>query len=494
MPSSRQPWIVLKFGGSSVSTPQRWRRIARIVQARLARGERPLLVCSALGGVTNRLEALATRPPAAERAALLDALTAQHRALGDALGIDAGALLAADFAHMADLAADPTLVEPPQRAELLALGERMSTRLGAAWLTAVGLPTAWVDARALLVAEEAPEGSSAASRYLAGTCAAGPDPMVEARLADHDQRVIITQGFTARDDQGQTVLLGRGGSDTSGAYLASRVSARRLEIWSDVPGLFTAHPKRHPLARLVRRLSYTEAEALAGLGARALHPRCLRPLRECGIPLRLGWTERPDIEGTLISGEPEGTGIKAITARTKLHLVSMRRDPQWQPVGFMARVAACFRAHGLSMDLISSSPGDIRVTLDPSAFPGVRDELPRLIEDLEAFCEPTIAWDVASVSLVGREVFGDVSRRAGDLLAEGPEVRMATHAPDDTHMTLVVDAAEAEAIERYLHVRLLRGLPDDDSLFGPTWRALCATDPESDGGDGAPGGGFHAAG
>lgn len=471
------PWVVLKFGGSSVSTARRWRCIARVVSDRLAAGERPLVVCSALKGVTNRLERLAEAPPADERGRLVEALRAQHRALGRDLGVDADRLLGTDFEQLERLAADPAVVEPAERAALLALGERMSTRLGSAYLGDNELPTAWVDARSLLKAEPPPEGSSAASRCLAGTCAAGPDPLVGRRLVERGRPVVITQGFTARDDAGHTVLLGRGGSDTSAAYLATRLSARRLEIWSDVPGLFTAHPGRYPLARLVHRLSYPEAASLAALGARALHPRCLRPLRACGIPLHLGWTDRPEVPGTIVDGEVVGEGIKSVTARRNLHLISMRRDPRWQPVGFMAQVSACFRRHGLSMDLISSSPGEIRATVDPSAFPGARDEVPVLLRDLERFCTPTVNWDVASVSLVGRAVFADMVRRAGSLLTEGPDVLLATHTPDDISLSLVVDAEHADGIERFLHAHLLRG-SDDAPHLGPTWRALTAAEGE----------------
>lgn len=460
--------VVLKFGGSSVSTAARWASIGRIASARLSAGERPILVCSAVRGVTDALDALSREADAGARAQRLRDIVDRHTTLADALRLDGRVVLAAELAELESISSRGPL-DPAAKARLLAIGERMSTRLGAAWLNACGLATAWIDARAILLAEPAPDGGSPVNHYLAATCAAGPDPTIRAHLGG--ERVVVTQGFTARDAAGDTVLLGRGGSDTSAAYIASRVGARRLEIWSDVPGLFTAHPGRYPFARLIRRMSYAEAEALAALGARALHPRSLRPLRTFGIPLHLGWTERPEVDGTVIGEQTDGDGIKSVTSRANLHLISMRRDPRWQPVGFMAQVAECFHRLGLSMDLISSSPGDIRVTVDPTAFPSIGADMQALLGALSAICEPHVRSDVASVSLVGRRVLSDVSRTLGDLLSNTPDVLMATHAPDDSSMTLVVEADRARALERALHIGILQSMAHRQAS-GPTWRTL----------------------
>ncbi len=100
---------------------------------------------------------------------------------------------------------------------------------------------------------------------------------------------------------GDTVLLGRGGSDTSGAYLAAKLAAERLEIWTDVPGMFSANPRSTPTARLLRALHYDEAQEIASNGAKVLHPRCLLPVRQYRIPLHVHATQSPDLEGTVVS-------------------------------------------------------------------------------------------------------------------------------------------------------------------------------------------------
>src|SRR5690606_3375787 len=105
------------------------------------------------------------------------------------------------------------------------------------------------------------------------------------------------QGFIARDRRGDTVLLGRGGSDTSAAYFAAKLRAARCETYTDVPGMFTANPREVPTARLLRRLDYDEAQEIASMGAKVLHPRCIAPCKHAGIPLSIHTTERPELEG-----------------------------------------------------------------------------------------------------------------------------------------------------------------------------------------------------
>ena len=150
--------------------------------------------------------------------------------------------------------------------------------------------------------------------------------------------VVLSQGFIARNAQGETVLLGRGGSDTSGAYLAGKLEARRLEIWTDAPGFFSADPKAVPSARLIKTLHYREAQEIASAGGGILHPRSISPVRASGIPLFLKCTTHPEWEGSVISNaqgddEPQ---LKAISHRSGITLVSMESMEMWHQVGFLA--------------------------------------------------------------------------------------------------------------------------------------------------------------
>src|SRR5690606_33792927 len=137
--------------------------------------------------------------------------------------------------------------------------------------------------------------------------------------------VFITQGFIARNEGGETVLLGRGGSDTSAGCFGARLKAERVEIWTDVPGMFSANPRMVPDARLLARLGYEEAQEIATTGAKVLHPRALGPLRRAGVPLLIKDTNRPQLAGTEIRPAPVDAApcVKAISMRKGVTLVSM---------------------------------------------------------------------------------------------------------------------------------------------------------------------------
>ena len=132
----------------------------------------------------------------------------------------------------------------------MAYGELMATQLGAHWLQSQSVLVSWVDARTALTAERRDLETDTAA-VLSATCAYAPDAQLQTDFAALAP-VIVSQGFIAKDSAGRTVLLGRGGSDTSGAYFAAKLQACRLEIWTDVPGMFSANPRAVADARLLQ--------------------------------------------------------------------------------------------------------------------------------------------------------------------------------------------------------------------------------------------------
>ncbi|MDP2316808.1 MAG: bifunctional aspartate kinase/diaminopimelate decarboxylase [Pseudomonadota bacterium] len=521
---SASPWVVLKFGGTSVASAARWATIADIARARLAEGLRPLVVCSALSKVTDLLGEALTAALDGAHDPVLDRVDALHAALAAELGVEALHRGTLDEVRRILLGASLTReVTPRQRARVLASGELMSTRLGAAWLARVlapdrasggtsgGTPGGTYGRASERASDHASEAPAAgfldardclrvldraepeATRFLSATCATDADPALQATLAARPEAVLVTQGFIARTARGDTVLLGRGGSDTSASLFAAALTAARCEIWTDVPGMFTANPREVPQARLLRHLDYDEAQEIASTGAKVLHPRCIDPVRRHGIPLWIRSTPQPDVPGTVIEALP-GTGprVKALSARTGQVLLSIDTLRMWQQVGFLADVFAVFRTHGVSVDLVSTSESNVTVSIDPAANALGPDAIDALVADLGRLAGnradgpaaqggPATAPEgpaaraigpCASVSLVGSGI-RTLLHRLGPALAlfQEERIHLVSQAASDLNLTFVVDEEQAPRLVRELHALLFEAA-EADSTFGPSWREV----------------------
>jgi diaminopimelate decarboxylase/aspartate kinase len=478
--ASDSPWVVLKFGGTSVSSVANWRNITRVLRARLDQGLRPVVVHSALSGITDRLEALLTAAMAGEHAHLLEQIEQRHRDLAAQLGVATGADLERHFTELRQIAAGIALVGEVSdrvRARLMAMGELMATLLGAQFLRAQGLDVTWVDARTVLRSDPRRSGSMRAG-ILSATCIFDPDPDLQRRFASSGQ-VIVTQGFIASDGAGNTVLLGRGGSDTSGAYFAAKLQARRLEIWTDVPGMFSANPHAIPTARLLKALHYDEAQEIASQGAKVLHPRCILPVRQYGIPLYIYATQTPELEGTVISGAPgEGAAqVKAIAIKKGITLISMESPGMWHEVGFLADAFKVFKDHGISVDLVSTSETNVTVSLDPGANTLDPHHVQALLADLGRLCRVQLIGPCASLSLVGRNIRA-ILHRLGEALElfEEQKIYLVSQAANDLNFTFVIDEDQGERLVHQLHDLLIRAAAND-KVMGPTWEQLYAPAP-----------------
>ena len=475
--NSPAPLVVLKFGGTSVSSAQRWATISRIVRQRVGAGERVLLVQSTIRGVTDRLQALPDQAIAGESGKVQASLTEirqLHESLARELRLTDVPGLEGDLSALEALAgsvlADPR-VTPAIRAELLAFGERISSRIGAAVLMQAGLKTDWLDARDLLTS--VPSGDDQPRRWLSAECSSDLEPDL-IRNITHKTQVFVTQGFTGSHQNGDTVVFGRGGSDTAAAYLAGKLGAERLEIWSDVPGMFTADPRLVPGARLLRTLDYREAQEIATTGSAVLHPRCIPALRDRGIPIHLRSTLHPDVDGTVITsaGGAGPAQVKAISRKLDVVLISMSTVGMWQEVGFLARVFGVMAHAGLSIDLVSTSETNVTVSLDTQANLLDEGTLDRVVEELSAWAKIRVIRPCAAVSLVGSRIRGLLHRLGPALqVFEEHQIRLVTQAASDLNLTVVVDEPQAERLVRQLHALLVPETADP-KVFGPRWQEI----------------------
>jgi len=473
------PWVVVKFGGTSVSTRARWDSIARIAEAHRARGRRVLIVVSALSGITDQLKAITEAHAVDARCReILAGIAARHDALYADMQLPLRNALDGWLARLAQLVADPRRAQAPYawQAEVLACGELLSSTLGALHLNASGLVTRWLDAREHLVAMALPNQTDWA-RWLSASVPTQRDPALSSALAARGD-VFISQGFIARDADGATAILGRGGSDTSAAYFGVLLGAEVVEIWTDVPGMFSANPRQVPEARLLSSLDYAEAQEIATTGAKVLHPRCIHPLREARVPLVIKDTHRPQLPGTSIAWSTAQTApsVKAISSRKGITLVSMESISMWQQVGFLADVFDAFRRHGLSVDLIGSAETNVTVSLDPSDNLLTSDVLSRLCADLEPFCRVKVIAPCAAITLVGRGMRAMLHRLSAVLAEFGAlDVHLISQSSNNLNLTFVVDEALVDALVPRLHALLIRAgamRVEDAQVFGPSWREI----------------------
>lgn len=455
-----ESWVVVKFGGTSVSSLACWKNIVKVVEGHRASGARVLVVCSAPATISDTLDAILEQAKQGDYAKALAAIELCYRELADDLGLDANALLQDYFDGLAKLLEGISLVGemgPRVQAKVMSYGEIMLTTLGAAYLAQQALEVAWQDARDLLTVLPDPQASMS-SRYLSVRC----DGSINLALMDQLQKqaapVLVTQGFIAKNAEGETVLLGRGGSDTSAAYLAANLNARQCEIWTDVPGIYTANPRHIPEARLLKALDYDEAQEIASMGGSVLHPNCIPPLKEQSIPLYVKYTKQPERKGTLISAEGDVlcSQIKSILTKSHIRLISIETVYMWQQSGFLANIFACFKQHGVSIDLVSTSESNVTVSLDANTQARDRKTMSALLEDLNQFAKAKVIDGCASVSLVGHNIRA-ILHQLGDVFSvfKSQQIHLLSQAANDLNLTFVVDEDQAQRTAQKLHTLLI---------------------------------------
>lgn len=307
-------WRVLKFGGSSVGSPEALLAACAIVRRAVAES-RVLVVVSALSGVTSgiarQLDAAVARDPSwrdgfralrERHRGELSAVARGRSAVPGADALDRGLERLRDLLRAVELLGEAS---PRTRAWVMAGGERLAAPIFAAALATGGDAAEALDGTEALVAQGPYDEAFpdvAASR-----------PKLMARLVSLGEAVPVVTGFFGGDAAGDVRLFGRGGSDTSATAIGAAISAERVEIWTDVDGVATADPRLEPAAELLPRLSYDDAERLARDGAKVLHWKAVAPARAAGVPILVRNTFRPEAPGTWIG--PEAAGISRGTSR-----------------------------------------------------------------------------------------------------------------------------------------------------------------------------------
>jgi diaminopimelate decarboxylase/aspartate kinase len=469
-----ETWSVLKFGGTSVAARPQWETIASLARARQADGGRVVLVCSAVAGMTNRLAALAENPGSVSDVA---EILARHRDLSEELEVDSRHWLPQAETMLRErlgrLVREPG---PESTASLVAMGEWLSTRIGVYFLQQ-NLDAAWVDVCEAL--EVVPDANlSPARRWLSATCKPGPDQALAQRWSALSP-VLLTQGFIARVPGGGTALLGRGGSDTSAALLAGRLSARSLEIWTDVPGLFSADPRILSNARLLREVDFAEAQEMAASGAHVVHARSIRAAAETQTPMVIRDINRRRNPGTRIGGNlSDGFGAKTITCQQNMVVLLLQNLDARHEVGFLAQVFDVFRQRGISVDLVTTSETTTTIAVNRDTNHLGTEGLLELESELSQSCRVKVFDSCVCVNLVGRGIRKALARIQKTLAVfEQQPLLMLSHSANDLCLSMLVRAGDHEALLQNAHQALIPDIEEEENpMFGDSWAHIVKQD------------------
>jgi aspartate kinase len=442
--------IVVKFGGTSVGDADAIRRAAAIVASR--RERRPIVVVSAMAGVTNTLLALAEQSARGQLIGAIrsvEALRERHMQEAELLlgeGPDCAELCAEmsalidELAHLTEALNTLGDVTPRSLDAIASYGEQLSSLLVVAAFKRCGLPAEHIDAREIMITDEnftraEPDVDSIAEASL----------RVLAPLA-RDRRIPVLGGFIGSTRHGVTTTLGRGGSDYSAALLGAALQADAIEIWTDVDGMLTADPRVVDGARLLDRVGFDEASELASFGAKVLHPMTIYPAVRLGIPVYVLNSRRPDGKGTLITFEAPRRPVTAIAGKSGVTLIRLRTPRMLLTEGFMRTTFDVFHRHRISVDVVATSEVSVSLTIDDAS------QLDEQQPELRDLGDVAIERSRGIIAVVGADLSagGEHMARALRALRQTP-VHMLSLSATGINLTMVVDGEQVPAVMRRLH-------------------------------------------
>ena len=457
---------VLKFGGSSVATPEAVSRVVAIVGGAAGRGPVAVVV-SAFGGVTDALIAAASRAANGDAgwADLHAELEQRHLAAAESMIAKADrrqvtARVEVLIHDLRDLLHGVSLVReasPRVSDRILSTGELLSSELVAGALRAAGVDAEACDSRPLVLTDD---------RF--GDARVDTEATFE-RLRRHfvERRSLqVVTGFLGATETGATTTLGRGGSDLTAALVGAALNADEIQLWTDVSGVMSADPRMVPDAFAVPHLSYDELMELSHFGAKVVYPPTVHPARTTGIPLVIRNTFEPAAPGTRVTAEPAANGslVRGLASIRRVVLLRLEGDGMVGVPGIAMRLFGALAGAGISVILISqaSSEHSICLAVAPEAAEAARRAVDGefRVERRAGLVEPLVLEDELSViAVVGQAMcraVGIAGRLFGVLGAVGVNVRAIAQGSSELNVSLVVAADDERRALNALHERFFR--------------------------------------
>ncbi|KAL6839935.1 hypothetical protein ACP4OV_029745 [Aristida adscensionis] len=451
--------VVMKFGGSSVSSAARMEEVAGLILA--FPEERPVVVLSAMGKTTNHLllageKAVGCGVIRVSEIKEWNMIKDLHMKTVDELGLPRS-IIDAILDELEQLLKGIAMMKEltlRTRDYLVSFGECMSTRIFAAYLNKIGVKARQYDAFDIgfITTDDFGNADILEATY----------PAVAKRLHGdwiRDPAIPVVTGFLGKGwRSGAVTTLGRGGSDLTATTIGKALGLKEIQVWKDVDGVLTCDPNIYPNAKTVQYLTFEEAAELAYFGAQVLHPQSMRPAREGDIPVRVKNSYNPKAPGTLITKQREMdkvvlTSIVLKSNVTMLDIVSTRMLGQF---GFLAKVFSIFEDLGISVDCVATSEVSISVSLDPSKIWSrelIQQELDHVVEELEKIAVVHLLQQRAIISLIGNVKRSSlILEKAFQVLRKnGVNVQMISQGASKVNMSLIVHDSEARSCIKALH-------------------------------------------
>ena len=380
---------VMKFGGTSVGSPERMKGVASLVTES---GEPTFIVLSAMSGTTNSLveisDYLYKKNPEGANEVInnLEKKYMQH--VEDLYSTDemkktTREFLQGEFNYLRSFTKD--LFTSFEEKSIVAQGEIMSTNMVVNYLKEQGVKAVLLSALDFMRTDKNAE----------------PDPQyIKEKLAaimeqNEGYQIYITQGFICRNAYGEIDNLQRGGSDYTASLIGAALPADEIQIWTDIDGMHNNDPRVVEHTEAVRQLNFEEAAELAYFGAKILHPTCVQPAKYAGIPVRLKNTMDPKADGTIIDNVIVRGKIKAVAAKDNITAIKIKSSRMLLATGFLRKVFEIFESYQTPIDMIATSEVGVSMSIDNDAH------LNDIVNELKKYGTVTVDSDMCIVCVVG---------------------------------------------------------------------------------------------
>ena len=422
---------VLKFGGTSVGTPQRMKDVAALITAD---GQPKVVVLSAMSGTTNTLVEISDylykkNPEGANN--VINRL--EQKYIGHVHELYATEewqqrtldFLKEEFDYLRSFS--KVLFTSFEEKVILAQGEIISTNMVTNYLLEQGVDAVLLPALEIIRTDKNAEPDL---NYIRERATAQLE-------ANAGKQLYITQGFICRNAYGEIDNLQRGGSDYTASLLGAALEAEEIQIWTDIDGMHNNDPRIVEGTEPVRQLHFEEAAELAYFGAKILHPTCIQPAKFAGVPVRLLNTMEPDAPGTIINNHLHRGTIKAVAAKDNIVCIGIQSSRMLLAHGFLRKVFEIFETYRTSIDMICTSEVGVSVTIDN------RRNLERITDELRKYGTVTVEEDMCIICVVGDLANQNVGFEslATDALKHIP-VRMISYGGSAHNISFLVAGAD----------------------------------------------------